>query len=156
MKPVSTRWAKLRSVDSTAALSDDSLTRAVDATASTKRFDYVRSVCGPGPSRRNRSPNGRLSAHTGCAFCISNSRRSRGPTRLGSLAQSADCRTEVFEARTLGQRPTIRQRVSNINNIATHNDRRRLSIDRSQRKSSQREHYCELVSHVHDRFFLWT
>ena len=30
---VSTRWAKLRSVDYTAALSDNSLTRAVDATS---------------------------------------------------------------------------------------------------------------------------
>ena len=53
-------------------------------------------------------------------------------------------------------RPTSRQRVSNINNIATNNDRRRLSIDGSQRKSSQREHYREFFRMFMTDSSLWT
>ncbi len=37
-------WAKLRSVDSTAALSDNSLTRAVDATERAKKMPILLAV----------------------------------------------------------------------------------------------------------------
>jgi hypothetical protein len=40
-----TRWLKLRSVNSTAALSDNSLRRAVDGTDASFRDDDMQSVC---------------------------------------------------------------------------------------------------------------